>query len=216
MNMDDNVDFMLSEIGNNEYNRTIEVEDPPMNEYWPPKIDETVPAAPQYNSQLRFLSDLVFICAALGCIVVVAYYLRQHDVRCAGCPDCFPWSRGRCFTAPIEESSHPADSTQHHLLTLKRPGIDVDCLECDTDSGAQTPVLTPLLQSEMKAKKMIPIRQRAAPPYGSETKDLFGTSPSPRHYLLEQGGLACSASGARRSGAKARTGSGYGSVQEDI
>jgi len=45
------------------------------------------------------------------------------------------------------------------------------------------------------------IQQRTHVPFGSESKDLFGTSPSPRHYLLEQGtqGGLCSGGNAGSS-----------------
>ena len=176
------VDLFPPQIGKEPDQSGLEV--PFQDEYWPPSMDSSV-SAPNQRSPLQLLSDLIVVCAALGCIVVVAYYLREHDERCAGCPHCFPYSWSQPVTA-TEETKDSTDSTQHHLLTLKRPGIDVDCLERDTDSGSQTP------QTEAhtkRVKKMIPIRQRQDPPFDSETKDLFGTSPSPRHFLLDQSGL---------------------------
>lgn len=101
-------------------------------------------------------------------------------------------------------SGQPFDPARRQLLTLKRPGIDVECLEFETDSGSQTP-FSPLGQGQGQGRRgdrrdrsgicktIIAIQhERARALSDCESKDLFGTSPSPRHYLLEQaarGGL---------------------------
>jgi len=99
-------------------------------------------------------------------------------------------------------SGQPSDPARRQLLTLKRPGIDVECLELETDSGSQTP-FSPPGQGQGQGqgrrggrrggsgicKTIIAIQHEQACALSdceSESKDLFGTSPSPRNYLLEQ------------------------------